>query len=71
MAEDEYLEFLRAAVGAPTSQQPRERTHDEGQEKEHRGIVEERLVPARIGVSDPYGGPKTIVPLSPLPSSRT
>jgi hypothetical protein len=55
MAEDEYLKFLRATIGAPTSQQPREPTHDEGQEKDHRGIVEEGLVPARIGVSDPYG----------------
>src|SRR5437879_13071043 len=55
MAQDQDLEFLRAAVGAPTSQQPREPTHDEGQEKEHRGIVEEGLVPARIRVSDLYG----------------
>ena len=42
MAQDEDLKFLRAAVGPPTSQQPRECTHDEGQEEEHRGIVEDR-----------------------------
>ncbi len=41
MAQDEDLKFLRAAVGAPTCQQPRECTHDEGQEEEHRGIVED------------------------------
>jgi len=39
----------------PDGQQPRERTHDEGQEEEHRGIVEEPLVPVRITVSDPNG----------------
>jgi hypothetical protein len=55
MAKDQDLKFLRAAVGTPTSQQPRERTHEEGQDKEHRWIVEERLDRARIGVSDPYG----------------
>jgi hypothetical protein len=59
MAQDQDLKFLRAAVWPPTSQYPRERTHDEGREKEHRGIVEEPLVRARIGVSDPYGGKST------------
>jgi ABC-type nitrate/sulfonate/bicarbonate transport system substrate-binding protein len=41
MPEDQDLEVLRAVVTASTDQQASERTHDEGQEEQHRGMVGE------------------------------
>src|SRR5713226_7841988 len=45
----------RAVVGSPTGEQSGQRPDHEGQEEGHRGIVEEPLALARIGVSDPHG----------------
>ena len=47
MAQNEDLKFLRAAFGAPTSQDSRERTYDEGQEEQHRGIVDSAMPSSR------------------------
>jgi hypothetical protein len=41
MPKDQDLEVLRPVVTASTDQQARERTHDEGQEEQHRGMVGE------------------------------
>ena len=55
MPEDQDLQVPRAVVGWPAGEQSGQRPDDEGQEEEHRGIVEEPLVRVRIGVSDPHG----------------
>ena len=56
MSQHEDLQVLGAAVPPPAGEQARERTDHEGQEEEHRGIVEEPFLEARIEVSDPHGG---------------
>jgi hypothetical protein len=55
VAQDEDLEVLRAASGAPSGEQPCERPNDEEEEVDHRGRVEEPLVTRRIEVLDPCG----------------
>jgi len=54
MLQDQDFQVTRTTVASPESEQPGRDPHDEVEEKEHRGMVEEPLVEDRIRVSDPY-----------------
>ncbi len=75
MLEDQDFQVPRTIVASPESDQPGRDLHDEVEEKEHRGMVEEPLVEDRIRVSDPYaiagllpGGPDGVSQGCPMPS---
>jgi len=59
MLQDQDFQVSRTTVAPPESEQAGRDFHDEVEEKEHRGMVEEPLVEHRIRVSDPYGLPLT------------
>ncbi len=54
MLQDQDFQVSRTTVASPKSEQAGRDLHDEVEEKEHRGMVEEPLVEDRIRVSDPY-----------------
>jgi hypothetical protein len=54
MLQDQDFQVSRTTVASPESEQAGRDLHDEVEEKEHRGMVEEPLVEDRIRVSDPY-----------------
>jgi hypothetical protein len=54
MLQDQDFQVSRATVASSESEQAGRDLHDEVEEKEHRGMVEEPLVEHRIRVSDPY-----------------
>jgi hypothetical protein len=54
MLQDQDFQVTRTTVASPESEQAGRDLHDEVEEKEHRGMVEEPLVGDRIRVSDPY-----------------
>jgi hypothetical protein len=65
MLQDQDFQVSRTTVASPESEQAGRDLHDEVEEKEHRGMVEEPLVEDRIRVSDPYGGPDDVFDCPP------
>ena len=58
MLQDQDFQVLRTTVASPESEQAGRDLHDEVEEKEHRGMVEEPLVEDRISFG-PLRGTRT------------